>query len=65
MVVYPRTSHIPDEPKLVLDIMKRNLEWFDRHVRGIAGITMTSSVGISALAIPEISDRARQVPCCQ
>jgi dipeptidyl aminopeptidase/acylaminoacyl peptidase len=32
MVVYPRTPHGPQEPKLLLDIMKRNLEWFDRYV---------------------------------
>jgi dipeptidyl aminopeptidase/acylaminoacyl peptidase len=32
MVVYPRTPHGPQEPKLLLDIMKRNVEWFDKHV---------------------------------
>jgi len=35
MVLYPRTAHIPEEPKLMLDIMKCNLEWFDKYVRGI------------------------------
>ena len=35
MIVYPRTPHVPEEPKLVLDIMKRNLDWFDKYVRGI------------------------------
>jgi dipeptidyl aminopeptidase/acylaminoacyl peptidase len=34
MVVYPRTPHGPQEPKLLLDIMKRNLEWFDKYVGG-------------------------------
>jgi dipeptidyl aminopeptidase/acylaminoacyl peptidase len=34
MVVYPRTPHGPQEPKLILDLMKRNLEWFDKYVRG-------------------------------
>jgi dipeptidyl aminopeptidase/acylaminoacyl peptidase len=33
MVVYPRTPHGIEEPKLLLDCMNRNLEWFDRHVR--------------------------------
>jgi dipeptidyl aminopeptidase/acylaminoacyl peptidase len=33
MVVYPRTPHNPTEPKFVLDIMKRHLEWVDRYVR--------------------------------
>ena len=31
MVVYPRTPHGIEEPKLMLDCMTRNLEWFDRH----------------------------------
>jgi dipeptidyl aminopeptidase/acylaminoacyl peptidase len=35
MVVYPRTPHLPEEPKLVLDIMKGNAEWMDRYVRGL------------------------------
>ena len=30
MVVYPRQPHGIREPKLQLDAMKRNLEWFDR-----------------------------------
>jgi dipeptidyl aminopeptidase/acylaminoacyl peptidase len=34
MVVYPRTPHGPQEPKLLRDVMKRNLEWFDKYVRG-------------------------------
>ncbi len=34
MVVYPRTPHGPREPKLLLDVMRRNLEWFDKYVRG-------------------------------
>jgi hypothetical protein len=32
MVVYPRTPHGPQEPRLLLDIMQRNLEWFDKYV---------------------------------
>ena len=30
MVVYPRQPHGLQEPKLMLDAMTRNLDWFDR-----------------------------------
>jgi dipeptidyl aminopeptidase/acylaminoacyl peptidase len=33
MVVYPRTPHGPNEPRLLLDVMNRNVEWFDRYVK--------------------------------
>jgi len=32
MVVYPRTPHGPREPKFLLDIMQRHLEWLDRYL---------------------------------
>jgi dipeptidyl aminopeptidase/acylaminoacyl peptidase len=32
MVVYPRTPHGPREPKFLLDIMHRHLEWLDRYL---------------------------------
>jgi dipeptidyl aminopeptidase/acylaminoacyl peptidase len=32
MVIYPRTPHAIEEPRLLVDCMERNLEWFDRHV---------------------------------
>jgi dipeptidyl aminopeptidase/acylaminoacyl peptidase len=32
MVVYPRTPHGPKEPKFLLDIMQRNLDWVDKYV---------------------------------
>jgi dipeptidyl aminopeptidase/acylaminoacyl peptidase len=32
MVVYPRTKHGPEEPKFVLDIMRRNIAWVSKHV---------------------------------
>jgi dipeptidyl aminopeptidase/acylaminoacyl peptidase len=32
MVVYPRTPHVPQEPKLYLDVMSRTLAWFVEHV---------------------------------
>jgi beta-galactosidase len=34
MIVYPRTPHAIEEPRLLLDCMNRNLEWFDHYVRG-------------------------------
>ena len=34
MVIYPRTPHGIEEPRLMLDCMNRNLEWFDRYVGG-------------------------------
>jgi dipeptidyl aminopeptidase/acylaminoacyl peptidase len=33
MVVYPRTPHGPQEPKFVLDIMQRHLDWADKYAR--------------------------------
>jgi dipeptidyl aminopeptidase/acylaminoacyl peptidase len=36
MVVYPRQPHAIQEPRLQLDAMERNLEWFDRWVMGKA-----------------------------
>lgn len=33
MVVYPRTPHGPREPKFVLDIMQRHLDWVEKYVR--------------------------------
>jgi dipeptidyl aminopeptidase/acylaminoacyl peptidase len=34
MVVYPRTPHGPQEPKFVLDIMQRHIEWVSQHIGG-------------------------------
>ncbi|MBZ5604866.1 MAG: S9 family peptidase [Acidobacteriia bacterium] len=33
MVTYPRQPHGPQEPKFVLDIMQRHLDWVDKYVR--------------------------------
>jgi dipeptidyl aminopeptidase/acylaminoacyl peptidase len=33
MVVYPRQPHGPNEPKFVMDIAQRNLDWMDEYVR--------------------------------
>ena len=33
MVVYPRTPHGPREPKLLKDVMIRNLEWFNKWIK--------------------------------
>jgi dipeptidyl aminopeptidase/acylaminoacyl peptidase len=35
MVVYPRTPHGIQEPKLLQDCMNRNLQWMDQYVRGV------------------------------
>lgn len=32
MIIYPRTPHGIEEPRLLLDGMRRNLEWFDQHI---------------------------------
>jgi dipeptidyl aminopeptidase/acylaminoacyl peptidase len=42
MVVYPRQPHGLQEPKLQLDALTRNLEWFDRHVLGRSTATAES-----------------------
>jgi dipeptidyl aminopeptidase/acylaminoacyl peptidase len=33
MIIYPRQPHGIEEPRLLVDCMNRNLEWFDRYVR--------------------------------
>lgn len=33
MVIYPRTPHGIEEPRLLVDCMERNLEWFDKYVK--------------------------------
>ncbi len=33
MIAYPRSSHSPREPKLKIDVMRRNVEWFVKYVR--------------------------------
>jgi len=33
MVAYPRTPHGPREPKFVLDIMRRHLDWMEKYVQ--------------------------------
>ncbi|HXB68916.1 MAG TPA: S9 family peptidase [Candidatus Acidoferrales bacterium] len=32
MVVYPRTPHGPQEPKFVMDIMRRHIEWVAKYI---------------------------------
>jgi dipeptidyl aminopeptidase/acylaminoacyl peptidase len=32
MVIYPRTPHGIEEPRLLVDCMERNLEWFDKYL---------------------------------
>ena len=33
LVIYPRTPHSIEEPRLLLDCMQRNLDWFDQQLR--------------------------------
>ena len=33
MAIYPRTPHGIEEPRLLLDAMRANLEWFDRYLK--------------------------------
>jgi dipeptidyl aminopeptidase/acylaminoacyl peptidase len=33
MVVYPRTPHGPREPKFILDIAQRNIDWVETYAR--------------------------------
>jgi dipeptidyl aminopeptidase/acylaminoacyl peptidase len=42
MVVYPRQPHGLQEPKLIKDAMERNLDWFDRWIKG-GGSSPTSA----------------------
>jgi dipeptidyl aminopeptidase/acylaminoacyl peptidase len=32
MVTYPRTPHGPQEPKFVLDIMQRHIDWVAKYI---------------------------------
>jgi dipeptidyl aminopeptidase/acylaminoacyl peptidase len=50
MVAYPRAHHAIQEPKLLRDAMRRNLDWFDRHLKGTP--TSAGSDGGSARERP-------------
>jgi dipeptidyl aminopeptidase/acylaminoacyl peptidase len=45
MVVYPRQPHGIQEPRLQLDAMTRNLEWFDRFVMGAGSADKIATPG--------------------
>ncbi|MCD6519406.1 MAG: S9 family peptidase, partial [Anaerolineae bacterium] len=34
LVIYPRQEHAIREPRLLMDVARRNLEWFDRWLQG-------------------------------
>jgi dipeptidyl aminopeptidase/acylaminoacyl peptidase len=34
LIVLPRTPHGPQEPKLLMEVTPRILDWFERHLRG-------------------------------
>jgi dipeptidyl aminopeptidase/acylaminoacyl peptidase len=38
MVIYPRTPHGIEEPRLLLDCMQRNLDWFEKHIGNTPGV---------------------------
>jgi dipeptidyl aminopeptidase/acylaminoacyl peptidase len=48
MVVYPRAHHAIQEPKLLLDAMRRNLEWFERHLPPTGSGSGSSRTGDNA-----------------
>jgi len=33
MVAYPRQPHGPTEPKFVIDIARRHLDWVEKHLK--------------------------------
>jgi dipeptidyl aminopeptidase/acylaminoacyl peptidase len=37
MILYPRMPHFPREPKLIMDMAPRMLDWFDKHLGRDAG----------------------------
>jgi dipeptidyl aminopeptidase/acylaminoacyl peptidase len=39
MIVYPRQPHGLQEPKFIKDAMERNLEWFDKWIKGAKATT--------------------------
>ncbi len=41
LTVYPRQGHGFTEPKMLLDVAKANLEWFNRFVMGKAPASAT------------------------
>jgi dipeptidyl aminopeptidase/acylaminoacyl peptidase len=41
MLVLPRQPHGPNEPKMILKVMRTNLEWFDKYL-GQSGPSQTS-----------------------
>jgi dipeptidyl aminopeptidase/acylaminoacyl peptidase len=45
LVVYPRTSHNTTEPALIADHWRRNLEWFDYWLNGVASEHMLKLYG--------------------
>jgi dipeptidyl aminopeptidase/acylaminoacyl peptidase len=49
-IVYPRTGHITSEPKLIADAYRRNLEWFDYWLKGIATERMQKRYGLPPIA---------------
>jgi dipeptidyl aminopeptidase/acylaminoacyl peptidase len=41
LVVLPRTPHGPQEPKLLMEVSRRILDWFEQHVRSAEPVPVT------------------------
>ena len=37
--VHPGQGHAFTEPKMLLDVAKANVDWFDRYVKGVTAVT--------------------------
>ncbi len=33
LILYPRSPHVVNEPKLVFDVWQRNLDWFEKYIK--------------------------------
>ena len=45
MVLYPRSGHVPTEPKQLMDMAPRMLDWFDEHLGRDSGASEAASTG--------------------
>jgi dipeptidyl aminopeptidase/acylaminoacyl peptidase len=45
MVLYPRSGHVPHEPKLQMDVTPRIIDWFDEHLGRSSEASNTTSSG--------------------
>jgi dipeptidyl aminopeptidase/acylaminoacyl peptidase len=38
MVIYPRQAHLVGEPRLLMDVRRRAVDWFGRWIRRQGGV---------------------------